>query len=138
MTSLQTLQIHYFLSPLSPKIPFPESSRRPRFSRRSLPHFPGKLRIFSSNGFSGSNNRRKHVLSIRCSSKTGSEVESISLREGDERPPFDINLAVILAGFAFEAYATPPENIGRREVDAAGCKTVYLSELVHLEMFSLA
>ncbi|QHO23835.1 hypothetical protein HN51_047466 [Arachis hypogaea] len=135
MDSLHSLQVHCFLSPLSPKIRFPESSRRCRFSRRFQAHFPGKLRVFSSNGFSGSKNRRKHVLSIRSSSKTGSEVESISLQEGDERPPFDINLAVILAGFAFEAYTTPPENIGRREVDAAGCKTVYLSERFFREIY---
>ncbi|KAL1367982.1 hypothetical protein AAHE18_02G087800 [Arachis hypogaea] len=135
MDSLHSLQVHCFLSPLSPKIRLPESSRRCRFSRRFQPHFPGKLRILSSNGFSGSKNRQKHVLSIRSSSKTGSEVESISLQEGDERPPFDINLAVILAGFAFEAYTTPPENIGRREVDAAGCKTVYLSEGFFREIY---
>lgn len=52
-----------------------------------------------------------------------------------ERPSFDINLAVILAGFAFEAYATPPENVGCREVDAAGCITVYLSESFVREIY---
>lgn len=29
-------------------------------------------------------------------------------RDDDVRPPFDINLAVVLAGFAFEAYNSPP------------------------------
>ncbi|XP_061338800.1 uncharacterized protein LOC133285564 isoform X2 [Gastrolobium bilobum] len=53
--------------------------------------------------------RGKQVFLICCSSsKTDSEVERISIQEDDERPPFDINLAVILAGFAFEAYSTPP------------------------------
>lgn len=52
-----------------------------------------------------------------------------------ERPHFDINLAVILAGFAFEAYTTPPENLGRRETDAAGCTTVYLSESFVREIY---
>lgn len=28
--------------------------------------------------------------------------------DDDARPPFDINLAVVLAGFAFEAYNSPP------------------------------
>ncbi|CAN0905006.1 Multiple C2 and transmembrane domain-containing protein 1 [Linum grandiflorum] len=68
---------------------------------------------------------RDIVRSVCCSNKeTNAEQE-----EGDDsRPPFDINLAVILAGFAFEAYTTPPENIGKWEVDAGNCKTVYLSE----------
>lgn len=34
-------------------------------------------------------------------------METGLLREEIERPPFDINRAVILAGFAFEAYTTP-------------------------------
>lgn len=28
--------------------------------------------------------------------------------DDDRRPPFDLNLAVLLAGFAFEAYISPP------------------------------
>lgn len=52
-----------------------------------------------------------------------------------ERPPFDINLAVILAGFAFEAYTILPENVGRREVDAAGCTAIYLSESFVREIY---
>lgn len=38
-----------------------------------------------------------------CKAKGGDE----NGESGDESPPFDINLAVILAGFAFEAYTTP-------------------------------
>ncbi|KAH0850963.1 hypothetical protein HID58_095096, partial [Brassica napus] len=60
--------------------------------------------------------------------KQSSLETSLSENQEPERPPFDINLAVILAGFAFESYATPPENIGKREVNAAGCKTLFLSE----------
>ncbi|PWA89515.1 C2 calcium-dependent membrane targeting [Artemisia annua] len=52
-----------------------------------------------------------------------------------ERPPFDINRAVILAGFAFEAYTTPTANIGKTEVDAAGCQTVILSESFLREIY---
>ncbi|KAI5397668.1 hypothetical protein KIW84_063478 [Lathyrus oleraceus] len=87
-------------------------STKPRFSCTFPPHFyfPGRR-------------RRKQGFSICCSSKT------------DERPPFDINLAVILAGFSFEAYTTPPENLGRLEVDAGGSKTIYLSEKFFGELY---
>lgn len=86
-------------------------------------------------------------------SSLGTEETSLSENQDPERPPFDINQAVILAGFAFESYATPPvtslslffcescillwlfdfsqENIGKREINAAGCNTLYLSEYVH-------
>ncbi|XP_052730152.1 uncharacterized protein LOC108325976 isoform X3 [Vigna angularis] len=115
---MSSVQFRYALSPLCSTLPPP---RRPIFSRTFPPRFLGKLRVFSTA-------RRRRVPSICCSSKTGSQLQRVSVPEDDDRPPFDINLAVILAGFAFEAYTTPPENIGRREVDAAGCKTVYLSE----------
>lgn len=62
-------------------------------------------------------------------------VEKFEVAEEVERPSFDINLAVILAGFAFEAYTTPPDNVGRREIDAAGCVTVYLSESFVREIY---
>lgn len=48
---------------------------------------------------------------ICCSSSSSSSAEiekSVTSEIENERPPFDINLAVILAGFAFEAYTTPP------------------------------
>nr|GMD72118.1 uncharacterized protein LOC109176470 isoform X2 [Ipomoea batatas] len=54
---------------------------------------------------------RNSSFQVKASSKASSDVESLSTVEeekGSERPPFDINLAVILAGFAFEAYTTPP------------------------------
>lgn len=51
---------------------------------------------------------RERIFWICCCSKTGSQIEKVSIKEDDERPPFDINLAVILAGFAFESYSTPP------------------------------
>lgn len=52
-----------------------------------------------------------------------------------DRPPFDLNLAVVLAGFAFEAYTTPPENVGWREMDAAECQTLFLSEQFLREVY---
>lgn len=95
---MASLQFRYVLSLLSPSlIPLP-----PRFSGTFPPRFPGKLRAFSLA-------RRRRVLSIRCcSSKTGSQLQRVPVPEDDDRHPFDINLAVILAGFAFEAYTTPP------------------------------
>ncbi|KAH9681504.1 C2 domain-containing protein [Citrus sinensis] len=48
------------------------------------------------------------VYSVCCFCKTkDAEIDKVEDKEQDERPPFDINLAVILAGFAFEAYITP-------------------------------
>jgi hypothetical protein len=32
----------------------------------------------------------------------------VAEEDGRQRPPFDLNLAVVLAGFAFEAYTSPP------------------------------
>ncbi|XP_076924178.1 uncharacterized protein LOC143586534 [Bidens hawaiensis] len=55
-----------------------------------------------------------------------------------QRPPFDVNLAVILAGFAFEAYTTPTtenNNARKSEVDAAGCQTLILSESFLREIY---
>ncbi|KAH9650567.1 C2 domain-containing protein [Citrus sinensis] len=76
------------------------------------------------------------VYSVCCFCKTkDAEIDKVEDKEQDERPPFDINLAVILAGFAFEAYTTPSESVGRKEVDAAGCKIVYLSESFVREIY---
>jgi len=95
---MYSLQFRYALSPLSPTLSPP---RRQRFSRTFPPRFPRKLRVFSTA-------RRSRVLSICCSSETGSQLRQVAVPENDDRPPFDINLAVILAGFSFEAYTTPP------------------------------
>ncbi|KAK1390711.1 Fungal lipase-like [Heracleum sosnowskyi] len=73
--------------------------------------------------------------SFCCFCRRSSEVEMVSDEEEIERPPFDINLAVILAGFAFEAYITPPENVAKREVDAADCRTLFLSETFLREIY---
>ncbi|XP_008663379.1 uncharacterized protein [Zea mays] len=55
--------------------------------------------------------------------------------DGPRRPPFDINLAVVLAGFAFEAYTSPPADVGWRETDAADCQTVFLSDVFLREVY---
>jgi len=55
--------------------------------------------------------------------------------DGPRRPPFDLNLAVVLAGFAFEAYTSPPADVGWRETDAADCQTVFLSDVFLREVY---
>ncbi|KAJ6721658.1 hypothetical protein OIU85_024720 [Salix viminalis] len=76
---------------------------------------------------------------IKANNTNNTEIDEVSVQEEKEnemeRPPFDINLAVVLAGFAFEAYTSVPENVGKREVDAADCKTVYLSESLVREIY---
>ncbi|OMO69369.1 C2 calcium-dependent membrane targeting [Corchorus capsularis] len=105
----------------------------PRFSRQ---FYGKKVRALSTLRGNVNGRGRDGVLSVSCFSKTNAEIEKVSSEEKEEeRPPFDINLAVILAGFAFEAYTTPPENIGRREIDAADCMTVYLSESFVREIY---
>ncbi|KAK8623658.1 hypothetical protein V6N13_065023 [Hibiscus sabdariffa] len=117
----------------------------PRLSRQ---FYGRRLRVSTS--VSGGNAKvkgRRGVLSVPCFCKMNAEIEKVSSgekgggggggggEEEEDRPPFDINLAVVLAGFAFEAYTTPPENIGKREIDAADCKTVYLSESFVREIY---
>jgi len=98
---MNSLQFRYVLSP---------NSTRPQFSRTFPPqyNFPANFLFLSLPRFNGRRRRRKQGFSICCSSKTDSQIEKSSIEKNDERPPFDINLAVILAGFAFEAYTTPP------------------------------
>ncbi|XP_062166695.1 uncharacterized protein LOC133872999 isoform X2 [Alnus glutinosa] len=123
-------QFHHCLASISPKLPY---LRNPSFSRQFPASFPGKVRVFTfREKFEG----RGGVYSVCCFCKTGSEIERVSVQEEEnERPLFDINLGVILAGFAFEAYTSPPEHVGRFEVDAADCKTVYLSESFVREIY---
>ncbi|KXG26688.1 uncharacterized protein LOC8075917 isoform X1 [Sorghum bicolor] len=59
----------------------------------------------------------------------------VAEEDGPRRPPFDINLAVVLAGFAFEAYTSPPADVGWRETDAADCQTVFLSDVFLREVY---
>ncbi|KAL6651026.1 hypothetical protein ACP70R_009951 [Stipagrostis hirtigluma subsp. patula] len=59
----------------------------------------------------------------------------VEKEDGPGRPPFDLNLAVVLAGFAFEAYTSPPADVGWRETDAADCQTVFLSDVFLREVY---
>ncbi|KAK7858207.1 hypothetical protein CFP56_013793 [Quercus suber] len=128
MATATHLQSHHCVSAKFPYLRNPTLT--PRFS--SL--FPRKVRVLTfRENFRG---RDRVYYSVCCFRKKNSEIETISVDENEnERPPFDLNLAVVLAGFAFEAYTSPPENVGRCEVDAAGCKAVYLSESFVREIY---
>lgn len=67
---------------------------------------------FLAKKFDGLLSSRFIGYAVASSSSSSGEIEEsvVASEIEDERPPFDINLAVILAGFAFEAYATPPVN----------------------------
>ncbi|XXG61805.1 hypothetical protein AAC387_Pa05g0323 [Persea americana] len=73
---------------------------------------------------------------FRCSSQQPiPQTGQKSTTDESDRPRFDLNLAVVLAGFAFEAYLSPPKDAGKLEVDAADCHTVFLSELFLREVY---
>ncbi|CAL5026515.1 unnamed protein product [Urochloa decumbens] len=89
--------------------------------------------------------RRWAGLRARCAGGQPSAVQPDSESTGEglvaeedgapRRPPFDLNLAVVLAGFAFEAYTSPPADVGWRETDAADCQTVFLSDVFLREVY---
>ncbi|CAA6655356.1 unnamed protein product [Spirodela intermedia] len=85
--------------------------------------------------------RRVGVARLGCGGSGVAPARCLSSQSGTSsievgnRPPFDLNLAVVLAGFAFEAYTSPPENVGRRETDSADCQTVFLSESFLREVY---
>ncbi|KAM3708414.1 hypothetical protein ACJW31_02G095100 [Castanea mollissima] len=127
------LQFHHCVSSsLSAKLPI--YLQNPNLTPRFSSPFPRKVRVLTfREKFRG---RDRVYCPICCFRKNNSEIETISVDENEnERPPFDHNLAVVLAGFAFEAYTSPPENVGRCEVDSAGCKAVYLSESFVREIY---
>ncbi|KAJ0245500.1 putative triglyceride lipase [Hirschfeldia incana] len=99
-------------------------------------HFLRKISSFRESFVTKANANDPLTCFARSETRSDNEgFTSLSENGETERPPFDINLAVILAGFAFESYATPPENIGKREVNAAGCNTLYLSESFVREVY---
>uniref|UniRef100_K3Y567 C2 domain-containing protein n=1 Tax=Setaria italica TaxID=4555 RepID=K3Y567_SETIT len=88
--------------------------------------------------------RRWAALRARCVGGQSSAVQPdsgsageglVAEEDGPRRPPFDLNLAVVLAGFAFEAYTSPPADVGWRETDAADCQTVFLSDVFLREVY---
>ncbi|KAK1428994.1 hypothetical protein QVD17_11193 [Tagetes erecta] len=103
----------------SPKSSFPFYRNPPNFGHRPLIKISPTRSLSRGHGY--------------CYASTTSSSSS-SMEE--ERPSFDINLAVILAGFAFEAYTTPPENIRKSQVvDVAGCHTLFISESFLRELY---
>lgn len=103
--SLQTHHYHLHLRRcVSSPTPKHQNHLAPKFSRRFPTSFYGKAKVFT---FIENGKGRDGIKSFCCLYKAGSEIDKVSADEGSERPPFDINLAVILAGFAFEAYSTP-------------------------------
>lgn len=101
MASLLQNHIHSSLSS-----PIPNLRWTPNLHpSRPRPHFSAKPRVLT---FRVSYKSRLGVSSFRCFCSSGTELQNASLQQQTERRPFDINLAVILAGFAFEAYTSPP------------------------------
>ncbi|KAH7291054.1 hypothetical protein KP509_30G074700 [Ceratopteris richardii] len=84
--------------------------------------------------------RRRSRRRLTCRFKMNHGGESSSLPRIEttdtDRPPFDINVAVVLAGFAFEAYNTPSDQGRASETDPFGCKTTFLSERFIREVYS--
>ncbi|KAL9401291.1 hypothetical protein Peur_005140 [Populus x canadensis] len=101
------------------------------FYRRFPSSFSGRFRVLTYRG-SGHGVCSSSSIS-KASNANNTEAEKVAVQQEkenyNERPPFDINLAVVLAGFAYEAYTSSPKNVGKWEADAAGCKTVCLSKL---------
>ncbi|PIN14469.1 Triacylglycerol lipase [Handroanthus impetiginosus] len=131
---MATLQSHLHFSPSnSPKLVHFRNPHSFPFSKKLLL----SKKLFSAKKFNGlSSSRLSNYCKASASSSSSAEIEKSGSRDiEDERPPFDINLAVILAGFAFEAYTTPPEKVGKREMDAAKCQTVFLSESFLREIY---
>ncbi|KAJ0092466.1 hypothetical protein Patl1_25754 [Pistacia atlantica] len=134
MSSLQLHTLKFQFAPI-PTSSLHKSHRLQSLNFSRSP-FSGKLKLVWTCPETCKIKGDKRLRSVPCFCKTkDAEIEKVESEEQIERPPFDINLAVILAGFAFEAYTNPPENIGRQEVDAAGCKTVYLSESFVREIY---
>ncbi|KAJ4904465.1 triglyceride lipase [Raphanus sativus] len=123
---MYSLQLHRFLHFLPPQ------QHRLLHLRCSTLFTPRTCHLIS---FRESFITKANAKSFTCFAQSDTKQSSLGTKQEPERPPFDINLAVILAGFAFESYATPPENIGKREVNAAGCNTLYLSESFVREVY---
>jgi hypothetical protein len=86
--------------------------RNLNFYRRFPSSFSGRFRVLTYRG-SGHGVCSSSTSSIsKASNANNTETEKVAVQQekenGNERPPFDINLAVALAGFAFEAYTSSP------------------------------
>lgn len=108
MSSLHSLKFQFapnFTSSL-------HKSRHLQFFAFSRSPFSGKLQFVWTCPETFKTKGDNHLRSVRSLCKTkDAEIEKVKSEEQLERPPFDINLAVILAGFAFEAYTSPPVSL---------------------------
>ncbi|XP_073112069.1 uncharacterized protein [Elaeis guineensis] len=119
---LRPFPYHPFYSPTSSRPSFRLKKPVSTWDARAFSlDIPKKVRALRSRGRASVGGGGPAVL------RSGSEEE--------QRPPFDINLAVVLAGFAFEAYTSPPKDVGWREIDAADCQTVFLSKQFLREVY---
>ncbi|KAL3695407.1 hypothetical protein R1sor_009483 [Riccia sorocarpa] len=75
-------------------------------------------------------NRSLRDVRMERSDSSNTDYASVVSREQDEdsRPPFNLDLAVLLAGFAFESYNTPEKDEGIKEMDTMECETTYLAK----------
>lgn len=111
MASLQIHDIKFQFLPLWK--PFSLEPRRLPYLNFPPRQFSRKVRVVFA---CPENNRKKNArgrfnsVCCFCSKTKDAEIDEVEVEERNEneRPPFDINLAVVLAGFAFEAYTSPP------------------------------
>ncbi|BBN18801.1 hypothetical protein MPTK1_8g05610 [Marchantia polymorpha subsp. ruderalis] len=82
----------------------------------------------SSRQSSGSSWRWRIRMERAGTSKTESDNCIQETHVEDPRPPFNLDLAVLLAGFAFESYNAPRKDEGVREMDSQYCETTYLAK----------
>lgn len=101
MATLQT-HLHFPISS-SPRLLLFKNPNSVSFSKKLF--FSKKINGFLNYPKFGA----KELFCCNCQA-SGEIIPFSSAEKENERPPFDINLAVILAGFAFEAYASPPVN----------------------------
>ncbi|KAG6757277.1 hypothetical protein POTOM_037584 [Populus tomentosa] len=106
--------------------PTSHMSRNLNFYRRFSSSFSWKARVLTlkKKHYRGTGHGVFSSSIIKANNTNNTEIDEVSVQEEKEnemeRPPFDINLA---------------ENVGKREVDAADCKTVYLSESFVREIY---
>ncbi|KAK9146329.1 hypothetical protein Sjap_006232 [Stephania japonica] len=135
MASLRNPQLETRLLRLLHSPPFRSSSSLSNLLNTRNPNFSFTQSKSFAIAKTSSRARNGDHSSVCCFGKESDREFELAVAEEAERVQFDINLAVVLAGFAFEAYTSPPENMGRCEVDAANCQTVFLSESFLREVY---
>jgi len=94
--------------------PTSHTSRNLNFYRRFSSSFSWEARVLTlkKKHYRGTGHGFFSSSIIKANNTNNTEIDEVSVQEEKEnemeRPPFDINLAVVLAGFAFEAYTSLP------------------------------